>query len=178
MGAMNDATHTAEPSSDLQEQLIIALRSELEEYGGLLHLLELQQAAVLERKPDSVLELIPRIDAQLATAHTCRKRREATAEELASLSQIAGPATLRSLTPYFRTAVRPLVEALADEVNRLIAHTRRRAQQNQMLLARSVELTQELVSRLSPRAVSKTYSARGRVKIKPAGEASRLLERS
>ena len=31
---MNDATHTAEPSSDLQEQLIIALRSELEEYGG------------------------------------------------------------------------------------------------------------------------------------------------
>ena len=74
--------------------------------------------------------------------------------------------------------MRPLIEALADEVNRLIAHTRRRAQQNQMLLARSVELTQELISRLSPKAVSKTYSAGGRVKIKPAAGASRLLERS
>ena len=110
--------------------------------------------------------------------HKHRKRREAAADALAGLSHLPQPATLRNLAPHFRTAVRPLVEALADEVNRLIAHTRRRAQQNQMLLARSVELTQELVSRLSPRAVSKTYSARGRVKIKPAGEASRLLERS
>ena len=167
-----------EPAPDLQEQLIAALRSELEEYGGLLHLLDLQQAAVLDRKPDTVLELIPKIEAQLAITHTRRKQREATADELAKLSQLPQPATLRNLAPHFRAAVRPLVEALADEVNRLIAHTRRRAQQNQMLLARSVELTQELVMRLSPRTVSKTYSARGRVKIKPAGEASRLLERS
>ena len=169
---------TAEPASDLQEQLITALRSELQEYGGLLNLLELQQNAVLERKPDSVLELIPKIEAQLATTHARRKEREATADELAKLSHAPRPATLRSLAPHFREAVRPLVEALAGEVNRLITHTRRRAQQNQMLLARSVELTQELVSRLSPRAVSKTYSARGRVKIKPAAGASRLLERS
>ena len=167
-----------ENPSDLQERLITALRNELQEYGGLLHLLDLQQAAVLERKPDDVLELIPQIEAQLAATHMCRKQREATADELAGISQIPRPATLRSLTPHFRPAVRPLVEALADEVNRLIAHTRRRAQQNQMLLARSVELTQELVARLSPCAVSKTYSAGGRVKIKPAAGASRLLERS
>lgn len=175
---MSDTTQTADPPSDLQEQLITALRSELEEYGGLLSLLDLQQAAVLDRKPDNVLELIPRIDAQLATTHACRKRREASANELAGLLQVPGPATLGKLVPHFRPAVRPLIEALADEVNRLIAHTRRRAQQNQMLLARSVELTQELVSHISPRAISKTYSARGRVKIQPAAGASRLLERS
>ena len=175
---MNEGSETGGPASDLQEQLITALRNELEEYGGLLALFDSQQAAVLERKPDAVLEQIPRIDKQLAITAGCRKQREGTAVALANLSQLPGPATLRSLAPHFRTAVRPLVEALADEVNRLITLTRRRAQQNQMLLARSVELTQELVSRLSPRAVSKTYSARGRVKIQPAAGASRLLEKS
>ena len=175
---MSDASHTTGFPADLQEELIAALRNELAEYGGLLSLLDLQQAAVLDRKPDGVLELIPQIDAQLATTHTRRKKREATANELAILSQIPTPATLGNLTPLFRPAVRPLIEALADEVNRLIGYTRRRAQQNQMLLARSVELTQELVSQISPRAVTKTYSARGQVKIQPASGASRLLEKS
>lgn len=167
-----------ENPSDLQERLLTTLRSELQEYGGLLQLLDLQQAAVLDRKPDEVLDLIQKIEAQLTATHSCRKHRETTADELAKFSNSPVPATLRSLAPHFREAVRPLVEALADEVNRLITHTRRRAQQNQMLLARSVELTQELISRLSPKAVSKTYSAGGRVKIKPAAGASRLLERS
>jgi len=175
---MSDNPNTAVSQADLQEQFIAALRRELEEYGGLLHLLDEQQAAVLARKPDAVLEMIPKIEAQLATTHARRKEREATADELARLAQLPQPATLLSLAPHFRPAVRPLVEALAGEVNRLIGHTRRRAQQNQMLLARSVELTQELISRLSPRAVSKTYSSKGRVKIRPAGGASRLLEKS
>lgn len=175
---MSDASHIISAPSDLQEQLITSLRSELEEYGGLLNLLERQQEAVLGRKPDSVLELVTQIDAQIASTHACRKRREATANELACLSQVQGAATLRKLLPHFRAALRPLIEALADEVNRLIAETKRRAQQNQILLARSVELTQELISHVSPRAVSKTYSARGRMKIQPAAGASRLLEKS
>ena len=163
---------------ELQEKLIIELRGELEEYGGLLHLLGLQQTAVIGRKPDAVLELIPQIETQVATTHRRRKTREATMNELASLAQLQGSRTLKRLIPYFRPAVRPLIEALVGEVNRLIAHTRRRAQQNQMLLARSVELTQDIISHLNPSAVSKTYSARGRVNIRPAGGVSRLLERS
>lgn len=174
---MNESA-IANISPDLQEQLIVEMRAELAEYGALLHLLESQQAAIIDRKPDSVLGLIQKIEAQLATTHTCRTHREATADALGKLSGAALPATLRNLVPYFRDAVRPLVEALADEVNRLITETRRRAKQNQMLLARSVELTQELVSKLSPRAVSKTYSALGRVKIQPAAGASRLIEKT
>lgn len=175
---MTDDTDNIESSTDSQERLIAALRKELAEYGALLHLLDVQQTAVLDRKPDSVLESIPQIDAQLALTQTCRKQREATADELALASGIPQPWTLRTLAPHFRPAVRPLVEALVDEVNRLISHTRRRAEQNQMLLARSVELTQDLVTRLSPRAISKTYSEKGRLKIKPAAGASRLLDRS
>jgi flagellar biosynthesis/type III secretory pathway chaperone len=175
---MSDASHIISSPADLQDQLITSLRGELEEYGGLLNLLERQQEAILSRNPDSVLELVTQIDAQIVNTHACRKRREATANELACLSQIQGPTTLRKLVPHFRAVLRPLIEALADEVNRLITETKRRAQQNQMLLARSVELTQELLSHVNPRAVSKTYSARGRMKIQPAAGASRLLEKS
>jgi flagellar biosynthesis/type III secretory pathway chaperone len=175
---MIDTFNNTEAGDDLQEQLIAALREELAEYGAMLQLLELQQVAVIDRKPDSILELITRIEAQVALTTSCRKRREAKADGLARLAGTPQPATLRTLAPHFRPAVRPMVEALADEVNRLISHTRKKAQQNQMLLARSLELAQDLVTRLSPRSVSKTYSARGRVKIKPAAGASRLLDRS
>ncbi len=175
---MSDASHIIHSPADLQDQLITSLRSELEEYGGLLNLIERQQEAILGRKPDNVLELVSLIEAQIATTHARRKQREATMNELACLSQIQGSATLNKLIPHFRAVLRPLIEALADEVNRLIAETKRRAQQNQMLLARSVELAQELISQVSPRAVTKTYSARGRMKIQPASGASRLLEKS
>lgn len=175
---MSDASHIISSPADLQEQLITSLRCELEEYGGLLNLLERQQEAILSRNPDSVLEIVAQIDAQIERTHVRRKQREATMNDLARLSQLQGNATLNKLVPHFRAVLRPLIEALADEVNRLIAETKRRAQQNQMLLARSVELTQELLSHVNPRAVSKTYSARGRMKIQPAAGASRLVEKS
>jgi flagellar biosynthesis/type III secretory pathway chaperone len=175
---MIDDTGTTGASTDPQEHLIGSLRQELAEYGSLLQLHELEQEAILDRKPDSVLELVTKIEAQLALTARCRKQRAAAADALALEAGIAEPVTLRTLAPHFRPALRPLVDALIDEVNRLITLTRKRAQQNQMLLARSVELAQDLVTRLSPRSVSKTYSARGRVNIKPAAGASRLLDRS
>ena len=97
---------------------------------------------------------------------------------MALIAGLPPKTTLRTLTPHFRPALRPLIEALVDEVNRLIAQTRRCAQQNQVLLARSVELAEEMMTRLNPRAVSKTYSARGKVNIKLAAGMSRLLDRS
>ena len=81
-----------ENPSDLQERLITTLRGELQEYGGLLQLLDMQQAAVLDRKPDEVLELIQKIEAQLTATHACRKLRERTADELATLSGSPVPA--------------------------------------------------------------------------------------
>ena len=72
----------------------------------------------------------------------------------------------------------PLVQALITEVNRLITLARLRAQQNQMLLARTIELTQDIVSTLSPGTVTRTYSPQGRMKIKASAGVGRLLEKS
>ena len=175
---MIDASDTTNDSTDLQDALIAALRRELAEYGALLNLLALQQDAVLDRKPDAVLKISTEIEDQIETMKERRKKREALGSEIALISGLQKTATLLALTPHFRPVLRPLIEALVDEVNRLITQTKRRAQQNQTLLARSVELAEELMARLNPRALSKTYSERGKVNIQLAAGMSRLIERS
>ncbi len=163
---------------DPQEQVVDALRAELEEYGELLNCFDDQQNAILARDPDSVLTADAAIGAQLITTRDRRKRREALVAALAALSERPMESTLHDLMPLIREPMRPLVQALIAEVNRLITRARRRAQQNQMLLARTVEVTQELVARLSPGTVTRTYSPLGKMKIKASAGAGRLLEKS
>jgi flagellar biosynthesis/type III secretory pathway chaperone len=58
-----------------------------------------------------------------------------------------------------------MLEALMAEVNRLIRQSRRRARQNQMLLARTIETSQQILQRLRPDTITKTYSSNGRIEI-------------
>ena len=44
------------PVPNRHEQIIDALRSEMQEYGGLLNLFDRQQNAILNRKPDEVAD--------------------------------------------------------------------------------------------------------------------------
>ncbi len=154
------------------DQITEALRSELQEYGGLLNLFDEQQDAILNRKADAITEIEPAIEAQLAILRTRRSRRESL------VAALVPDATLFQTILHFPQPMRPLVEALATEVNRLIAKVRRRAQQNQMLLARTIEVTQELCEKLQPGTVTRTYSPSGKMKIKAAASAGRLLEHS
>jgi len=164
--------------TDPQEQVIHALRAELEEYGALLNLFDAQQNAILARDPDAVLAADENIAAQLLTTRARRKQREALVAALAAFGECPPQSSLSELTPLFREPMRPLVQALIAEVNRLITHARRRAQQNQMLLARTIEVTQELLTRLNPGTVTRTYSPQGRMKIKASPGSGRLLEKS
>jgi len=158
------------------EQIIEALRAEMQEYGGLLNLFDQQQNAILSRNPDGVADMEQTIEAQLATVRARRLHRE---NLVFALTPDADPhPTLLQSILLFPQAMRPLIEALASEVNRLIGRVRRRAQQNQMLLARTIELTQELCEKLKPGAVTRTYAPNGRMKIKAAAGPGRLLKHS
>ncbi len=158
------------------EQIIDALRAEMQEYGGLLNLFDQQQNAILNRKPDDIADLEQTVEAQLATLRARRAHREGL---VIGLTPEASPhPTLLQSILLFPQPMRPLVEALASEVNRLIGRVRRRAQQNQMLLARTIEVTQELCEKLKPGTVTRTYAPNGKMKIKAAAGASRLLEHS
>jgi flagellar biosynthesis/type III secretory pathway chaperone len=160
------------------DNLIEALRDEVQEYGGLLSLFEDQQTAILERKPTTVLAIQNSIKGQLETINGCRKRREQIARELAISVGRNPEITVRQLIDYCEEVVRPLLHALIYEVNQLITKTRRRGQQNQMLLARSIEVSQQILQRLNPGALTKTYSRRGRINISRGGVGSTYLARS
>ncbi len=164
--------------NDLHEPLVEAMRAEAQEYGELLALFDEQQTAVINRLPDEVLEIDGRITPQLAMLRDCRKRREALVGNLAKRVEPPLPETVTDVMTLFREPVRPLVQALMSEINALIGKARRRAQQNRMLLARSVEVSQELLERLNPAVVSRTYSPQGKMRIKAAGGPSRLLDHS
>ena len=174
---MEPPAHASE-LHELHEPLVGAMRTEAQEYGELLALFDEQQAAVINRAPDAVLEIDGRITAQLTILRGCRKTREALVADLARRTEPPLAESVTEVMALFREPVRPLVQALMAEINALIGKARRRAQQNRMLLARSVEVAQELLEKLNPAVVSRTYSPQGKMKIKAAGGSSRLLDHS
>lgn len=169
MLAMTDAA--VEP----KELLIELLRAELEEYGGLLALLEDQQAAIVARSPDRVLEINTEINDQMRMILVRRETREEFVVKLADKLKQPANSRVRDLLRFFRQPIQPLFEALIDEINNLVTRARRRAQQNQMLLARSIEVMQEVLHKLNPEMMHKVYGANGRSLFGARQTGSRLV---
>ncbi len=141
------------------------LRNELQGYGGLLALFEEQQANLLRRNPDAVLELAHTIETQARATTEQRLQREMAVRSLAEGCGYASDTPLRELLPLFPSEVQPMLDALVDEINHLIHRVRRGARQNQMLLGRAVEMRQQMLTALRPAAFVKTYSPRGEVTV-------------
>lgn len=142
-----------------------SLRSEIAEYGGLLHLFEEQQKCLFARDPDAVLRLSSDIESQVRTLHEHRRNREALVAAVATGQGQPASSTLRSLLPFFSADMRPLLEALIAEINVLIHRVRRTSRHNHTLLARTVEQHQLTLRQLRPDAFTQTYAPNGRVSI-------------
>ena len=160
------------------EAVVEALRDELQEYGGLLNLFEDQQAAILQRRPEVVLEVTASIEEQLKTINELRNHREELVRKSSRTVQTTSDGLVREVISYFPEAVRSLANALVDEVNNLLIRTKRRARQNQMLLVRSIEVSQAILRMLDPGIVSTTYSRKGKLRFGVTGGASRVLSRN
>ena len=160
------------------EAVVEALRDELQEYGGLLNLFEDQQAAILQRRPEVVLEVTASIEEQLKTINELRNHREELVRKSSRTVQTTSDGLVREVISYFPEAVRSLANALVDEVNNLLIRTKRRARQNQMLLVRSIEVSQAILRMLDPGVVSTTYSRKGKLRFGVTGGASRVLSRN
>ena len=134
------------------EQVIEALRNELQQYGEMLALLEAQQDIVSRREPHSVLKSISAVEAQNTAIETARRQREVSQRQLAwALGRVEGesfPQLLSSIPDEYR----PLIHALVQEVNELLGRVRERAQQNHAQLQRSLELMERFINAISPRA--------------------------
>lgn len=150
------------------------LRTELADYGGLLHLFENQQRALFNRNPDAVLQLSSEIEAHARALGTSRLRREQAVAAFAEEQGQPSSTSLRSMLPLIEADARPLIEALINEVNTLLHRVRRVSRHNHSLISRAVEMHQETLQQLRPNAYTKTYSPAGRVSVAAARPPSTL----
>ncbi len=153
--------HDPAPLADL-------LRAELAGYGGLLAFFERQQEALMRRDVRAVSEYAAAIERIAAETARSREAREQHVSALALSHGRPCDESLRRLLDLFPADRRPLLEALIDEINRLLQVVRRRARQNHAILVRAVELRRELVATLRPDAVPRTYAPGGRARTSGA----------
>jgi len=129
------------------------LRRELAEYGCLLRLFEDQQNALFAREANTVL------------LHESRRTREEAVATFAVSHGQPVSATLRSLIPLFAAEVQPLLEALVSEINVLIHRVRRVSRHTHTLLARTVDIHQQMLRTLQPDSFLQTYAPNGRAAL-------------
>ena len=66
------------------EDLLGLLRDELQEYGGLVGLLNAQQQSILSRRPNSLLEINQSVQTQMEASQMLQRRRQGFVSSLAS----------------------------------------------------------------------------------------------
>lgn len=147
------------------EYIADCLRRELADYGGLLHLFELQQGSLFDRDAPAVLGLSAAIERQAREVGGCRECREQAVADFAVQHHEPRSSTLRSLLPHIAAEARPLIEALIAEVNTLLHRVRRVSRHNHALLSKAVDIHQEVLQQLRPGAFIKTYSPVGAVSV-------------
>ena len=145
------------------EDLLGLLRDELQEYGSLLGLLSAQQQNILDRRPESLLEINQSVQTQMEASQILQRRRQGSVTSLADSFGVSSESNLTELIPHFPDVTRPMFESLVEEINNLISKVRSKIEQNQRLLSRLSEVTEQILSVTNPSAHSKTYSRTGNV---------------
>lgn len=161
--------------NDALQQLIEALRSELQEYGELLALLDQQQEQVCVRATDELLPTVMNLQEQGTVMQGARRQREECRTAVARTVGLRDEAPFAELLPRLPASLRPLVQALVEENNDLLRRVQHRARQNHILLSRSVELMQSLIGSLVPQARSLTYGQAGTM-ASPAQQSRALYD--
>lgn len=115
------------------DQLVNALREELQEKGGLLQFLNQQTEVLYLRLPDENRRLEEQIRTQILVASACTRKREVILREIASRMDLADGSNASEIVVRFPEYVQPLLEALFSEVERLSGRMEERLKQNQQL---------------------------------------------
>jgi len=143
------------------EELLDLLRDELQEYGGLIGLLNAQQQSILNRRSDSLLEINQSVQTQMEASQILQKRRQGFVNHLARNFGQSTDSSLTELLPHLPEVTKPMFESLIEEINNLITRVRRKIEQNQRLLMRLAEVTDQILGTSDPVGHSKTYSKEG-----------------
>ena len=158
--------------SDSIQDLIGAMREELQQYGEMLALLDRQQKQVVDRAGDEVLHSVRQIQSQGTAIETARMHREKCRKAIAKEYGQAETAGFATLIPLLPPDYQPLLKALVDENNECLVRVQQRARQNHLLLSRSLELMQGFINTLFAAQDTRVYDDRGGVQKASAGSRS------
>jgi flagellar biosynthesis/type III secretory pathway chaperone len=140
------------------------LRNELTQYGEMLALLDQQQEAVVRCHPSQVLETASAITVQGEVIQTVRKERQSSQVVLAAETQAREAQNLDHLIGQLSPEYQLLVGALVQENNQLLQRIQNRMHQNHLLLSRSLESMQQVISTLCQTSPTTTYGETGRLR--------------
>ena len=140
--------------TQILEQVIEALRDELQQFGEMLALLESQQTSLNRGDIGGIAGTAAAIDSQRNVIESARARRENLQKQLAWTVGDPGSQSLQSLLPRTPDIYRPLLLALVGEINQLVEAVRTRLEANQLQLRRALDLTARLLSTISSQAYS------------------------
>jgi hypothetical protein len=118
------------------DQLVDALRDELQEKGGLIRLLNQQTETLYRGDAPENERLEEQIRVQLRTISRCTQSRELALRQSASRFQLNEDVQSDEVIQSFPEYVHPLLEALFSEVDRLSNRMQERLRQNQGLKER------------------------------------------
>jgi flagellar biosynthesis/type III secretory pathway chaperone len=149
---------------DFFDNLIDALRAELQEYGGLLELFDEQQTTILKSDPRGFLDLGAAVDEQVSLVSEHRGRREGLVRELSQRCGRPEVTKLTELLDQMPPERKGMIKALIDEINALITRTQRCLRQNRLLLARCIETAQKLSAIAGSGNVVSTYGRAGTIR--------------
>ena len=154
------------------EDLLTLLRDELQEYGGLIGLLSAQQQSILNRRPDSLMELNQSVQTQMEASQILHKRRQGFVTSLAETFGEPKDSTLSEIVNHFPDVTQPMFHSIIEEINSLITQVRKKIEQNQRLLMRLSEVTDQILSVTDPSTQTKTYTRDGNLKRLSSGRSN------
>jgi glucose-6-phosphate-specific signal transduction histidine kinase len=143
-----------------------SLREELKCYGELLALLEDQRQHVARTLPDEVLASVSEINTQTDTIQAVRGERAQRQSELAQSLALEPGTRISTLIPSLPAAHQPLVTALVNENNQLLARIKQLARHNHVVLTRAVGLIEKFIGTICS-AGTPLYNGAG-AKLRPS----------
>jgi hypothetical protein len=158
------------------EELLDLLRNEMQEYGGLVGLLKDQQDKILSRDPEALIQVNQSVGKQMEASQRLLAKRQGFVSNLACKFGQDKEAPLSDLLSFFPAVTRPMFESIVDEINTLITSVRGKLDQNRRLLSRLTEVTDGILTALSPQMRTKTYDRVGGLSVAADVRGSTLSE--
>jgi flagellar biosynthesis/type III secretory pathway chaperone len=131
----------------------------------MLAVLDQQQNSVVQRHTGDLLQNVASINSQAGVMAAVRREREQHQRHVARQLDLPEDAGFGTIIPLLPADYRPLMQALVQENNELLARIQQRTRQNHLLLSHAVELMQQLINAIFPGGSPKTYDSNGRLPV-------------